>query len=180
MSVKKKLDSDDVKSVIEMQKDMNALSVDKINEVAPKNEEVEAPLELSYKEKAALENALYIEPKRTLKAFGNLPEKLKREHAHAWEYVKGMYENYIVNSEPITFWLSLYPGDPDCLWEIPPNRAVYIPRHVAKHLEEVMKYHSFDFVEKPKDRWRPGDQMEQFTPVATHYRGKFRPIGAFA
>lgn len=177
MSTKRK-DMEAVESVIKMQEDLATLTIDKINEIAPEADP--KPVELSDRERAALENALYIEPKRKLKAFGTLPEKLKREHQHAWEYVKGMFENYIVNNEPLTFWLSLYPGDPDCLWEIPPNRPVYIPRHVAKHLEEVMKYHSFDFLEKPKERWRPGDQMENFAPVSTHYRGKFRAIGAFA
>lgn len=180
MSTTKKRDVEAVKDVLELQKDMNAMSVDKINELAPKVEAEEIEKPLSMRERAALENARYIEPKRTLKAFGTLPEKLKREHAHAWEYVKGMFENYIVNGESITFWLSLYPGDPDCLWEIPPNVAVYIPRHVAKHLEEIMKYHSFSFLEKPKERWRPGDEMEFFAPTGTHYRGKFRAIGAFA
>lgn len=175
---KQKKDETAVKEVLELQKDLNAMSVDKINQIAPKIEEV--PLEMSLKERAALENALYIEPKRTLKSFGTLPEKLKKEHAYAWEYVKGMFENYIVNGESITFWLSLYPGDPDCLWEIPPNRPVYIPRHVAKHLEEVMKYHTFSFIDKPADKWRPGDHTDYFAPTGTHYRGKFRAIGAFA
>jgi hypothetical protein len=178
MSTTKRKDAEAVKDVLKLQEQMNAMSVDKINDIAPKVED--APVEMSMKERASLENALYIEPKRTLKAFGTLPEKLKKEHAHAWEYVKGMFENYIVNTEHLTFWLCLYPGDPDCLWEIPPNRPVYVPRHVAKHLEEIMKYHTFDFIQKPESKWRPGDQMESFSPVGTHYRGKFRAIGAFA
>lgn len=177
---KRTADATEVNKVLEMQKSMNALTQDKVNDMAPapSAEEVEKPL--SMREMAALENALYIEPKRQLKAFGTLPEKLRREHKHAWEYVKGMFENIIVNGEHITFWLSLYPGDPDCLWEIPSNKPVYIPRHVAKHLEEVMKYHSFSFIEKPTSKWRPGDEMEYFAPTETHYRGKFRAIGSFA
>jgi len=176
--MKKNNDELAVKNVLNMQKDMNSLDVDAINEIAPDVEV--APIEMSMKEKARLENIPYIEPKKSLKGFGTLPEKLKKEHKYMWEYVKGIYENYIVNGEPITFWLSLYPGDPDLLWEIPPNRPVYVPRHVAKHLEEVMKYHTFSYVEKPQDKWRPGDNMEYFAPTGTHYRGKFRAIGAFA
>lgn len=178
MNSKKTRDQEAVKEVLEIQKDLNALSVDKVNEIAPEAEV--APLELTAKEKAKMERCRYVEPKRQLQAFGKLPEKLRAEHKHAWEYVRGMYENYMVNAEPITFWLSLYPGDPDNLWEIPANQPVYVPRHVAKHLEEVMKYHKFEFLEKPKDKWRPGDEMEYFAPVETVYRGKFRPIGAFA
>ncbi len=179
MTVTKKKDIDAVKEVLSMQKDLSNLSVDKVNQIAPVAEEVE-DRPMTARERATLENALYIEPKRQLKAFGTLPEKLKKEHAFMWEYVKGVYENIIVNGEAITFWLSLYPGDPDNLWEIPANRAVYVPRHVAKHLEECMKYHTFDFLKIPESRWRPGDAMETFSPIGTHYRGKFRAIGAFA
>lgn len=176
--MKKENDEVVVKKVLKMGEDLNALSVDKINEIAPTIDD--APFEMSTKDKARMENIAYLEPKRTLKAFGTLPEKLKKEHSHAWEYVKGIFENYLINGEHLTFWLSLFPGDPDCLWEIPANVPVYVPRHVAKHLEEVMKYHTFDFLQKPKDRWRPGDEMEYFSPVGTHYRGKFRAIGAFS
>jgi hypothetical protein len=173
--------TDDIKTVnkvIQMQEDMNALDVDKINELAPAPIEEDKPL--SNREMAALENAVFIEPKRQLRGFGTLPEKLKREHKHAWEYVKGMFENIIVNGEALTFWLSLYPGDPDCLWEIPANVPVFVPRHVANHLEKIMEYHEFSMVEKPQSKWRPGDQIEYFAPTATKYRGKFRAIGAFA
>lgn len=177
---KMKKDVELVEDVLESQKDLNALTTDKINELAPQVEETEPLVQLTMKEKAALENCRYIEPKRKLQAFGKLPEKLRAEHKHAWEYVRGIFENYIVNTEPLTFWLCLYPGDPDCMWEIPPNVPVYVPRHVAKHLEEIMKYHTFNYVQKPESKWRPGDFTETFTPVGTHYRGKFRPIGAFA
>jgi hypothetical protein len=174
--------TDDVKTVnkvIQMQSDMNDLDVDTIQELAPKPvDEEERPL--SNREKAALENAIYIEPKRQLKGFGTLPEKLRKEHKHGWEYVKGMFENIIVNGEAITFWLSLYPGDPDCMWEIPANKPVFVPRHVANHLEKIMEYHEFSFIEKPQTKWRPGDAIEFFAPTETKYRGKFRPIGAFA
>ncbi len=174
----RKSQTNQVSEVISLQKDLNSLSTDTVEQVAPKAED--APLEISVRDRAKFENCLYIEPKRTLKGCGVLPEKLKKEHVHAWEYVRGMFENFTVVGEHITFWLSLYPGDPDCMWEIPANTPVYVPRHVAKHLEEVMKYHKFDFIEKPKDKWRPGDAMESFTPVSTHYRGKFRAIGSFA
>ena len=178
MSIPRKTDAEVVKEVLGLQSDLNALSVDKISATAP--EAIEHEPEVSMKEIALREGVRYIEPKRKLQAFGTLPEKMKREHRHAWGYVRGMFENYIINNEPITFWLSLFPGDPDCMWEIPPNVPVYIPRHVAKHLEEVMKYHTFSYIEKPTNKWRPGDSMEYFAPTGTHYRGKFRAIGAFA
>lgn len=175
---KVKKDQGLVESVLETQKDLNALTVDKINELAPEAEEVEP--QLTMKEKAALENALYIEPRRKMKGFGTLAEKQKKQHAHDWEYVKGIFENYVVNGEPLRFWHCIYPEDADCLWEIPCNVAVYVPRMIAKHLEEQMKYHKFEFVPISERNQGVDRFTDEFRPVTTTYRGKFRPIGAFA
>lgn len=173
-----KSDVDLVKSTINMQTELSALTVDKIAET-PKTE-VEPQTKLTTKQIAANENIQYIEPRKRIKGIGTLPEKLKKQHDHDWEYVKGIAENYEVVGEPICFWLSLYPGDPDCLWEIPVNRPVYVPRMIAKHLESVMEYHSFNYIEKPTTQWKTDEFTHNFAPSATHYRGKFRPIGAFS
>jgi hypothetical protein len=51
---------------------------------------------------------------------------------------------------------------------------------VAKHLEEVQKYHTFTYTEAPQTQWRADEFTHQFKVSGTHYRGKFRPIGAFS
>lgn len=175
----KKVQQDAVRQVVEMHQDMNALDVDTIEKIAPAKE-VPTTLELTKKQLAQKEGIPYIEPIRKMQAFGTLPEKLKGEHAHDWEYVKGIYENYIVSGEPLRFWYSKYPGDPDCMWEIPANRPVYVPRMIAKHLEEGQKYHTFGHVELPENRKQVDGFEQEFRPTGTHYRGKFRAIGAFS
>lgn len=168
-----------VKKTLEMHEDMNALTVDAIEKMAPKVE-VEPQIKLTAKQMAESEGALYIEPRRKLPPFGKISEELKKKRDYDWEYVKGIYENYVVNGETLRFWYCIYPGDPDCEWEIPANRPVYVPRMIAKHLEECQKYHTFDYVERPGASWKKDDFTHAFTPTGTHYRGKFRPIGAFA
>lgn len=175
--MKKETQENLVKKTINAQEQMNALTVDKINKMAPAPE-VDDEVPLTMKERAKLEGIQYITPKKSLQAFGKLPEKLKEDHARDWEYVKGMYENYVVSGEPICFWYSKYPGDQDHLWEIPCNKPVYVPRMIAKHLEEVQKYHTFTYVETNANR--PDEFTHQFAPTGTHYRGKFRAIGAFS
>lgn len=166
-------------SAVALQEDLNKLTVDEIHRTAVA-EEPEAQQE-SLEAVARREGCQYIKPKRRLSPpMGQLPEKLKKEHSRAWEYVKGVYENYVVNGEAITFSLCLYPGDADYLWEIPPNVPVYVPRMVAKHLEEVQKYHTFSYLETPMDQWRSDDFTHQFRATGIKYRGKFRPLGAFA
>lgn len=171
-----------VKEVATMGQQISQLTVEKINQLAPAPEETE--LRMTAKQIAASEGARYVEPKKRLPAFGILPEKQKKEHERAWEYVKGIYENYVVSGEPIEFWYCEYPGDPDCLWSIPCNVPVYVPRMIAKHLEEVQKYHSFSRLEGSADPlpMMAGEveAMKWFRPSGTHYRGKFRAIGVFS
>lgn len=167
-----------VKQTVKTITDLNELTSDKVTEIAPVVEP--EPQELSLKSRAQMEGVFYVEPKKRLPAVGTLPEKLKADHKRDWEYVKGMYENYVNIGEHVAFWFCKYPGDPDCLWEIPANKPVYIPRMIARHLEEAQKYHTFTHAPRSVERQRKDDHMEDFTVTGTHYRGKFRPIGAFA
>jgi len=172
------------KATVSLQEDLSKLSLDEINRSAP-SDEPEAQ-EKSLEMIARNEGAIYVKPKRRLSPpLGSLdsckhPEKIKKEHERAWEYVKGVYENLAIPGEPLTFALRLFPGDADYLWEIPCNVPVYVPRMVANHLEEAQKFHTFGHVQKPPTHWQQDDFTHQFQPTGTHYRGKFRPLGAFA
>lgn len=169
-----------IQATVAIEENLKSLTVDEINKQSPKGLEPEVQ-EMSLKEKAKKEGARYIEPKRRLSPpLGKLPEKLQKQHKHDWEYVKGIYENYIIVGEAITFSLCLYAGDPDYMWEIPANVAVYVPRMIAKHLEEVQAYHTFKHIERPSHEWHTDSETHQLKVTGTHYRGKFRPIGAFS
>lgn len=165
-----------VKEVAEMT-DMSELTVDKINET--KVTEPEPQTQLTNRELADSMGCRYIEPKRKLSAFGKLLPGEEKDHKRDWEYVKGIYENIEFVGEHIEFWLCKYGGDPDCLWSIPANVPVFVPRMVAKHLEEVQKYHRFDYVDRNQPNLQHGDFDKTFKVLDTHYRGKFRPIEAF-
>jgi len=172
-----------VKNTVGLQEDLNKLSVDVVNEVAP-HCEPEVQIE-SLESVARREGIQYVKPKRRLSPpLGTLPDKLKNEHKRAWEYVKGIYENYVINGEALTFSLCLYPGDADYMWEIPANVPVYVPRMVAQHLEETQKYHTFSQLGATSEPAAMHSEevgaMKWFKPTGTHYRGKFRPIGAFS
>jgi hypothetical protein len=173
-----------VNNVLEKQVHMNSMTVDKITEMAPPAEELEPQVKMTNREMASKLGLLYIEPKKTLPAFGTLNPKQEREHAYDWEYVKGIFENPIISRESVKFWYSKYPGDKDCLWEIPPNRPVFVPRMIAKHLEGVMQYHTFSEVGINSDPPVCGsgeiECMDWFKPTGTHFRGKFRAIGSFS
>lgn len=167
-----------VKEVVKLQENLSTLTVDEVNAKAPVYEP--EPQKESLKERAKREGARYIEPTRRLSPpLGKLPEKLKADHARDWEYVKGIYENIVVAGEPLKFSYCKYAGDADYLWEIPANTPVYVPRFIAKHLENCQAYHTFDYVEKPQQFKTVDEYTDQFTVTGTQYRGKFRSMGAF-
>lgn len=178
-----------VKDVLNLHKEMNELSVDKINEMAPQVQDKEPEVKLSMKEIARMEGVPYIEPIRKLKAIGSLPEKWRKQHARDWEYVKGIFENEVSRGEPIEFSFCKWPGDPDCIWRVPSNTPVYVPRMIAKHLSgekdevtgmQAMQYHQFDHIQKVDSQMRKDDFTHQFAVIGTTSRGKFRAIGAFS
>ncbi len=166
-----------VSQVVTMTEDLNKLTVDEVAKTPVT--EPEPQTQLTHRQIADSMNLKYIEPKRKLAGFGKLPEKLKAEHARDWEYVKGVYENIESVGETLEFWLCLYAGDPDCLWSIPCNTPLYVPRMVAKHLEECQKYHKFDYIDRSTAHLNHGDFTSTFAASETIYRGKFRPMEAF-
>ena len=184
----RKEDVELVSKVIDNQNEMNALTVDKINELAPALEEKEPEVKLSTKEIARMEGVRYIEPLKKLQAFGTLPDKWKAKRDRDWEYVKGIFENDVQKGEPIRFTYCKWPGDPDCMWEVPANTPCYVPRFVAKLLSgekdedtgiQAMNYHTFNHMQRAQEFLRKDDFMEQFSVSGTLSRGKFRAIGAF-
>lgn len=182
-----------VKQVSNLNSDLNTLTQDKVNEIAPASDDY-AETKLTSRQMAARDGVRYIEPKKRLPA-GN-HEKLKPEwrakRDRDWEYVIGIFHGEIINNtpsrEPKSFWHKKWAEDAFCLWEIPTEEPVYVPRMIALHLSggkdedtgmECMKYHTFDYKERPQAYQRPGDYQHQFTAVSTNYRGRFVPIGGF-
>lgn len=166
-----------IEEVVDLTQDLNDLTVDKISSAAPKEEPITQ--EMSLKERAKLEGALYIEGKKVFPPIGTLPDKWKKEHDRDWEYVKGIYENNISPGESLSFAFCKWPGDWDMQFTIPCNIPVYVPRMIAEHLEKGLAYHTFDYRQRPDHQWRVDDFTHKFSVVGTKYRGMFRPIGAF-
>lgn len=167
-----------IKSTINAENELKELTVDNINKTKPTEPDFQKKsLEKKYED----EGVKYIKPSRRLSApMGKLPDKLKKEHKRAWDYVKGIYENFAIPGEALSFSLCLYPGDPDYLWIIPTNIPVAVPRCVAQHLEEVQKYSIFDYRERNSSEMHEDAFTHRFIVSGNKYRGKFRPLEAFA
>lgn len=59
----------------------------------------------------------------------------------AWEYVQVICTNSEIASENLEFWHKPMIAGEECnFWQIPVNRPVFLPRHVAEHIK-TRKYH---------------------------------------
>lgn len=55
---------------------------------------------------------------------------------HAWEYVEVICTHNEIAGETMEFWLKPAISGEDCnFWQVPVNRPVKIPRHVAEHIK---------------------------------------------
>lgn len=164
-------------ATVALQENLNDLTVDKVDQTKGKEPEIQS---ISLENKFKADGFNYIKPRRLSAPLGKLPKKLIKEHKRAWEYVTGIYENIDIPGEAIKFAYCEYSGDADYLWIIPCNVPVAVPRMIAHHLEEVQKYHKFVYRENVDHSLQADNFTHTFQVSGTHYRGKFRSIGAFA
>lgn len=156
---------------------------DSIHETAqkmpPKQESAnkDTDLELTRKDKAV--DPIKVLPLRRIRSRAKPQKKWEKERAYDNEYVVGILENKVSPTEGAHFWKNNFPGDDYCEWQIPPNIAVAIPRHVANHLHEKIKYHTFKYKETPPANQIVDQFKEKFDYDQTYDRMTFSPLRAF-
>ncbi len=125
-------------------------------------------------------NARKIVPNYTIKVprKSPIPEGLRAERDHGWEYVDGIFENRFAPGEPITFCKNPFPGDGYSEWTIPANIPISIPRWLAKHLND-RKWKQFGFKDRESSRLIPGDVMQNFDVTGIQHRTSFMRVSEY-
>ena len=120
------------------------LTLDRMNE-APR-EEAEPQTKLSSKE---LENSkeIYLKPKRSIGCKEKFNEKWRKDMEFDREYVRFIAENKEMIGETIQIWTRPYGGMPAEEWEVPTNKPVWGPRHLAEQIRKC-SYHRLHMEEK--------------------------------
>ncbi len=115
------------------------MTLDRMNE-APKAEQ-EAQTQMSAK---ALNNSkdVYLKPKRSLPTSEKFNEKFRADWEFDKEYVNFIAENKEIIGETINLWTKPYAGVPAEEWEVPANKPVWGPRHLAEQIKRC-SYHRF-------------------------------------
>lgn len=155
-----------------MQAEMSALTQDAMQD-APLHE-TEAQTQMSKREIEAYDAPL-IKPTRSMPSSGKSLEKEKKMREDGWKYIKVIAENNEVNGEMIEFWLKKFAGDPVNFWQVPVNKPVYLPRHVAEHLSN-RKYHVFKMQDRPMHEVQFGEPASKLVCQETRRRLDCRSV----
>lgn len=115
------------------------MTLDRMN-TAPK-EETESQTKLSQKEIDKSKD-IYLKPARAIMSPEKFNEKFREEYNFATEYVQFTAENKEIIGETIELWTKPFAGMPAQFWQIPTNKPVWGPRHVAERIKNC-KYHRF-------------------------------------
>lgn len=159
--------------------EVKALTMDRMNE-APKVE-AEPQTKLSSKE-IDKSKELWIKPKRTIypvnKVTGERPkfnERFRKDYEFAIEYVHFIAQNNEIIGETITMWTLPFPGMPAEEWEIPTNKPLWAPRHVAETIKKK-RYHRLRMEDRPTDVSGAGTFYGHMTVDTTIQRLDAHPV----
>lgn len=116
---------------------VKAMTLDRMN-AAPKEEK--APqTEISQKDLAKSKD-IYLKPARSIASKEKFNEKFRDDYNFASEMVPFIAENKEIIGETIELWTKPYPGCPAEFWQVPTNKPVYGPRHLAEQIKRA-SYH---------------------------------------
>lgn len=74
---------------------------------------------------------IIVKPKKRLGSSQKPEPRWQKEREHAWQLVKAILENKESPGEVIEMWTHPFKGDSYDFWELPTNKPVLIPRHLA-------------------------------------------------
>lgn len=91
---------------------------------------------------------VYLKPKRTISSKEKFNEKFRKDWEFDKEYVQFIAENKEIIGETISLWTKPYAGLPAEEWDVPTNKPVWGPRHLAEQIKRC-SYHRFVMENKP-------------------------------
>lgn len=128
----------------EFKENIDSLTLDRMN-TAPK-EDVEPQTKISNRE-AQKSDAIYLKPARSIMAVNpktgereKFNEKFRKDWEFDKEYVRFVAEHKEIIGETIEIWTHPYGGVPAELWNVPTNKVVCGPRHLAEQIKKCT-YH---------------------------------------
>src|SRR6185503_2808728 len=116
---------------------LKELTLDQMNK-APKLE-TEPQTQLSQNQIAKAKD-IYLKPVKSIGSVENFNERFREKWEHSKEYVQFIAENKEMIGEAIEVWTKPYPGLPAEFWQVPTNKPIWGPRHLAEQISRC-NYH---------------------------------------
>lgn len=155
---------------------VSKLSLDDMNK-AP-IQETEGQTKISQKE-ARNSNDVYLKPVKSIYTMEAPAKWQEATRARAWERVKVVAENKSLKGDAIELWTKRFKGDNADFWIVPVNVPIWIPRLLARQIEEDCKYHEIKMM--PDDNMVPKTDtyaiMQDVKVEATTKRFSCKEVG---
>lgn len=106
----------------------------KVQEVEPQTKMAQSDIEKS--------KDIYLKPARTIGSKESFNEKFREDYNFSTQFVQFIAENREIIGETIEMWTKPFPGTPAEFWQVPTNKPVWGPRHLAEKIKKS-NYHRF-------------------------------------
>lgn len=155
-----------------MREDMSKITMDAVAGVPLAETDVQTKMT---KKQIEEYDAPVIKPSKSMPSTGKPLDKEKAMREDGWKYIKVIAENNEVVGERVDFWHKKFAGDPIYYWEIPVNKPIYVPKHIAQHLSE-RKYHVFKMQDRSREGLQHGDYAQSLICQETRRRIDCRSV----
>lgn len=129
----------------EFDESIKSMTLDRMNSAA-KTEEIEPQTKLAQSEIEKSKD-IYLKPARSISSKEKFNEKFREDFNYSTEYVNFIAENREIIGETIELWTKPFAGMPAEFWQIPTNKPVWGPRHLAEKIKKS-NYHRFVMEDK--------------------------------
>lgn len=118
--------------------EIKEMTMDRMNKTPQR--EVEPQTKIAQSDLAKSKD-IYLKPARSIGSTEKFNERFRSDYEFSTEIVNFIAENKECMGETAEFWTKPYPGMPCQFWQVPTNKAVWGPRHVAERLRGC-KHHT--------------------------------------
>lgn len=91
---------------------------------------------------------VYLKPSKSIGSKEKFNEDYRSDYNFSMEYVNFIAENKEIIGETLEFWTKPFAGMPAQYWQVPTNKPLWAPRHVAERIKGC-KYHRLVMQQTP-------------------------------
>jgi hypothetical protein len=125
---------------------IKSLTLDRMNK-AP-IEEADSQTKMSQRDISKTKD-IYLKPSKSVNANGEkFNEKFRKDYNFSIEYVNFIAENKEIIGETIEIWTKPFAGMPAEFWQVPVNKPVWGPRHLAEQIKRC-RHHRLTMQDRP-------------------------------